>query len=48
MLSVRQYAKKIKKTKPTVMTMIHEGKLPAGAIAQKVDNFYVIILEDSK
>jgi hypothetical protein len=48
MLSIRQYAAKIQKSKPAVMTMIHEGKLPIGVIAQKIDNFYVIILQDLK
>jgi hypothetical protein len=38
----------IGKSKPAVMNMIHDGKLPAGVIAQKVDNFYVIILQDQK
>lgn len=45
-LSVRQYAESIEVTKPAVMKMIHENRLPYGVIAQKVDDFYIIIISN--
>jgi hypothetical protein len=48
MLSLRQYAKDLGKTKAGVLRMIKESRLPQGVIAQKVDGFWIIITADNK
>lgn len=48
LLSVAQYAKQVKLSKPGVIKQIIENRLPAGVSAEKVDNFYVIIIAENK